>query len=425
MANTATARQKNAKPRITRTLLTQVGKGDPLHIARSRKEGFAVYETLDIPTHVGHVWKRTRAQQFVPNKTTLLENSPFMVSRGESTQNDVRFFAGSDLFVALNAEAESSGVEVLSLMDAPVVPGKVVPATRGFFEALNQTLWNTGVFVRVPAGVQLESPIQLNITTSGNHPFVRLNLLLEEGASATVVENISSSSNLGQTVMVSEVSLREGANLNHALLFDTSRGDVLHYSHGCALESSAGLNLVATATGNGRVKADLSGELIGDRAHSEIRTFGLLQDDVVLDFHTRQHHVAPRTLSDMKSRSVLLDKAQSSSTGLIHIEEDARFCEAYQISRNLMLSQTAQATAIPELEIENNDVVCSHGAATGTLDPMQMFYLQSRGLSKGAATRLIVEGNLDEMLQGQPETIRTLFWEAHEAVLARLEERDD
>jgi Fe-S cluster assembly protein SufD len=123
----------------------------------------------------------------------------------------------------------------------------------------------------------------------------------------------------------------------------------------------------------------------------------------------------------MKSRSVLLDKGVSSNTGLIRIEADARDSEAFQIARNLMLSKDAEATSIPELESENNDVTCSHGSATGPLNPEQLFYLQTRGLSKGVATRLIVEGTLDEILSGYPDAIQEAFREAHESVFERLQ----
>jgi Fe-S cluster assembly protein SufD len=252
---------------------------------------------------------------------------------------------------------------------------------------------------------------------------VRIHVVLEEDATATIVERIGSSSNRGQTVVVSEVSLLDGASLNHALIFEQQTDDTLHYTHGCSLDNGAALNMVATSVGSGRVKANLSGNLTGERARSEIRTFAVVRGATELDFHGRQHHMAPKTLSDMKSRSVLLDKGVSSVTGLIRIEEDARDCEAYQIARNLMLSEKAEATAIPELEIHNNDVTCSHGAATGTLDADQLFYLQSRGLSKGAATRLIAEGALGEILQGQADAVQQLFREVHEPVFTHIEEQ--
>ncbi|MBN2524773.1 MAG: SufD family Fe-S cluster assembly protein [Deltaproteobacteria bacterium] len=422
MADTA-KRITFEKPGIEKSLLAFVGKDDALHIARARKHGFEAYEVQDVPVRVGHVWKRTRAQQFVPNVSYAMDAANFMVSHSNGEANEIQFLCGADLFITLTEEAQKAGVEVTGLKESPAQIGTAVPPSQGYFEALNQTLWGTGIFLRIPRGVQLKAPLYVNVHTDGRYPFIRMNFVLEEGASATLIERIDSSSHSGHTVMVSEVSLFNGASLSHALIFNQNAKDTLHYTHGCNLGSSAGLNMAATSVGGGTVKACLSGNLVGERAHSEIRTFGVVQDNAELGFHTRQHHVAPKTISDMKSRSVLLDKAVSSNTGLIRIEEEARDCEAYQISRNLMLSKEAEATAIPELEIENNDVICSHGAATGTLDLNQLFYLQSRGLSEGAATRLIVEGSMDALLEGQPDVVQQLFKDAHERVFERLENR--
>ena len=423
MAETA-VKKKFEKPQVDKALISHIGQRDTLHIARSRRQGYDDYLQHELPVRVGHVWKRARAEQFVP-EVYAVNSSQFMASRTTGSGNDIQFLAGSDLFVSLDADAVQKGVEVLQLDESPVVPGQVVPSSRGFFEALNQTLWTTGIYMRIPAGVHLDSPITINASLDARVPFVRMYILIEENASATVIERIVSSSHRGRTVMVSEVNLHDGAALNHGLIADLNTSDTLHYSHGCRLGNGAILNMAATSVGSGRLKADLSGELNGEGARSEIRTFGIVQGETVLDFHTRQHHTASRTFSDMKSRSVLLDAGVSSNTGLIRIEENARNSEAYQIARNLMLSKDAEATSIPELEIENNDVSCSHGSATGPIDPNQLFYLQSRGLSEGAATRLIVEGALDEILTGQSTAIHDAFRAAHDEAFERLQEQKD
>lgn len=422
MADTA-SKKTFEKPVLDRSLLSWAGHDDPLHIARARKQGAADYQAHELPSRVGHVWKRAKAEQFVPDLVPTDVRHPFIVSRSSGQQTEARFLAGSDLFVTLNGEALDCGVEIMDLKKSPALIGQVVSSSLGFFEALNQSMWTTGVSIRVPAGVQLHSPIHLNLHTDGRFPMIRVHVVLETGASATIVEHIHSSSHHGPTVLVSEAIVQDNATLSHGLIFNIAKGDTVHCTRGSLLGNGATLQQIAASVGEGRVKADLFGTLDGERAHSEIRTFAVLQHQTELDFHTRQHHVAPKTLSDMKSKTVLLDKAVSSNTGLIRIEENARDCEAYQIARNLMLSKDAQATAIPELEIENNDVMCSHGAATGALDPSQLFYLQSRGLSEGAATRLIVEGGLQEMLRDLPESIQQQFEAAHENVWLQLEQR--
>lgn len=422
MGSTA-KKQKPVKPEISKQLLARVSKDDPLHIARARKNALSDYQKTLVPTRVGHVWKHTNPSQFIPDLDAPPSEKRFLTSRQSGDTTVVQFLVGSDLFVTLNDEATQKGVEVLSLEDAPASIGKVVPSSSGFFESMNQSLWSSGIYLRVPAQVVLNTPIQLNIVTDGRHPFVRIFVNIEQGASAMLVERISSSSNCGPTVMVSEFEIGPYATLHHGFISLQNDKDSLHYTHGCHLQENASLHLMATSVGEGQLKADFGGQLDGRRAHSDIRTFAVLQHNTQVDFHTRQHHLKENTTSDMKSRSVLLDRAVSSNTGLIRIEENARDCEAFQIARNLILSKDAQATAIPELEIENNDVVCSHGAATGTIDAEQLFYLTSRGLSKSQATRLIVEGGLIEILDEQPEEVQQPIMAAHASVWERLEQR--
>ncbi|MBN2341213.1 MAG: Fe-S cluster assembly protein SufD [Deltaproteobacteria bacterium] len=416
---------KVTKPDVPHRYLSWVGQKDPLHIARARKEAAAEYQKAELPTRVGHVWKHVNPAVFVPDVNELPPDNRFMESHERGDRNEVQFLVGSDLFVSLTDEAVTKGVQVGDLSDASARIGTVVSVKDGFFEAMNQWLWSSGIYLRVPAGVRLADPISLRINTDARYPFVRIFVHVEDGASATILEHISSSSQHGATVMIAEVDVGENAVLHHGVMYGQDAPDVLHYSHGASIRENGTMRLIAATSGNGRLKADFSGRLAGRRAHSDIRTFAMVDDRTRIDFHTRQHHIAPQSTSDMKSRSVLLDRAVSSNTGLIRIEESARDCEAYQIARNLMLSKRAEATAIPELEIENNDVVCSHGAATGTLDKEQLFYLMSRGLSKAEAIQLIVEGTLHELLSGFSPDVAQFIEEAHEPLWEKLSARQE
>ena len=118
--------------------------------------------------------------------------------------------------------------------------------------------------------------------------------------------------------------------------------------------------------------------------------------------HTLQEHQAPRTSSDLLFKSALTDKARSIYTGLIRIEKTAGQSQAYQASKNVLLSRTARANAIPMLEILTDDVKCGHGAAVGGLDDDQRFYLMSRGLNRREAERAMVEGFFEDVIQRVP-----------------------
>ena len=120
------------------------------------------------------------------------------------------------------------------------------------------------------------------------------------------------------------------------------------------------------------------------------------------DHHTLQHHAAPHAHSDLLFKGALTDEASSVFRGMIRVDEGAQLTDAYQTNRNLLLSEGSHATALPNLEIEADDVRCSHGATIGQVEHGQLFYLMSRGLTKQQAERLLVFGFFEEVLGRLP-----------------------
>jgi Fe-S cluster assembly protein SufD len=120
------------------------------------------------------------------------------------------------------------------------------------------------------------------------------------------------------------------------------------------------------------------------------------------DFRTKQEHIAPRTTSDLLFKGAVQDQAHSVYTGLIKIGHDAKGSIAFQTNRNLKLSDGAWAESVPNLEIDNNDVRCSHASAIGPIDSDQRFYLESRGVPPAVAERLIVLGFFDDVIGRLP-----------------------
>jgi len=142
----------------------------------------------------------------------------------------------------------------------------------------------------------------------------------------------------------------------------------------------------------------------------------------MLDFRTLQDHDAPRTNSDLLFKGVVQDHAKSVYTGLIRIREHAKGSVAYQTNRNLTLSEGAWAESVPNLEIETNDVKCSHASAIGPVDEDQRFYLESRGIPPEVAERLIVLGFFDDVLAALPTG--SMSGELRERVAAKLQRRE-
>ena len=139
--------------------------------------------------------------------------------------------------------------------------------------------------------------------------------------------------------------------------------------------------------------------LAGRGAHVKVTGAYYLTGREHIDFDTTQEHAAPDTFSDLAFKGVLDDRARAVWRGVIRVDKGAQKTDAYQENRNLLLSADAQATPIPGLEIEANDVRCTHGATVGQVDRSQMFYLMARGLTHAEAERLIVRGFFEDVLE--------------------------
>jgi Fe-S cluster assembly protein SufD len=139
------------------------------------------------------------------------------------------------------------------------------------------------------------------------------------------------------------------------------------------------------------------------------------------DFRTLQDHIAPKTNSDLLFKGAVQDQASSVYTGLIRIRHDAKGSAAFQTNRNLTLSHGAWAESVPNLDIETNDVKCSHASTIGPIDDEQRFYLESRGIPPEVAERLVVLGFFDEVLDQLP--VGPLATELRQQVSAKLQRR--
>jgi Fe-S cluster assembly protein SufD len=190
--------------------------------------------------------------------------------------------------------------------------------------------------------------------------------------------------------------------------------DVWHFSTQTALlDRDTSLTWLNGILGSASTKAFLDAKFVGTGASANLLGFFFGDDKQHFDQHTFQNHIVGHTTSDLLYKGALKDHAYSAFRGLIRVNLGAQRSDAYQANRNILLSQHAHADSIPELEIEANDVRCTHGATVGPIDPEQIFYLQSRGIPKIEAEKVIVEGFFDPLMQKIPlESIRAELGQA-------------
>ena len=323
--------------------------------------------------------------------------------------------SGNGMLRRWSKELEARGVHFCDLATAmahypeKVFPslGRVVPPESGKFAAWNTAHLTSGIFLYVPRGVVLSQPILGGFgfgSSTGRAFFPRTLVVLEEGAQTTYIEDHTARAAEGENLSngVVEFVVGAGAKLNYVHLQRWPK-NWWHFSKQNAWVRRDGeLNTMVIATGAGTSRADFGSDLLETGAAG--RLYGLVFGDEEQRFthHTHQDHRAPHTSSDLLFKAALRDNARSVYTGMIKIAKEAQKTNAYQASKNILLSKGARANAIPMLEILADDVKCGHGAAVGSLDDDQRFYLMSRGLPREEAERAIVEGFFEDVLQRIP-----------------------
>jgi Fe-S cluster assembly protein SufD len=291
--------------------------------------------------------------------------------------------------------------------------GSVV-TDEDLFVARSEAGSYSSAFVYVPRGTVIDVPILLTAVqgTSQTELDRRTLIILDEGAEAAVWEQQLSASpeldSLFNTVV--ELVVGDGARLRFVCGQSLSERTWIFGTHRAEVGRDASLDWVALGFGSARGRVRMETRLGG--AGSEARVTGAYasRGRQHIDFDTTQEHAAPSTTSDLAFRGVLGGRSTAVWKGNIIVDPGAQKTDAFQESRNLLLSKRAHADAIPGLEIQANDVRCTHAAAVAQVDAEQLFYLRSHGLSEAQAKRLVIEGFLSALVERfEPGPVRDLL----------------
>ena len=298
--------------------------------------------------------------------------------------------------------------------------GTVVPGTD-IFTARNESRWRDGVLVHVPSGARLEQPLRLTVSAeAGTEVNWRVLIVLEEGAEAEDWERYASD---GEALFngVVELVVGDGANLRYVCEQELSEQSWVFATQRAEVGRDANLDWVALGFGSARGKVRMETKLAGRGSSAKVTGAYAGAGEQHLDYDTTQEHAAEDTTSDLAFRGVLAERATAVWRGMIRVDPGAQRTDAFQESRNLLLSTDAHADAIPGLEIEADDVRCTHAAAVAQVDPDQLYYLRSHGLPESGAKRLVIEGFLAELVQRAHEgPIREALRDELETRLQRL-----
>lgn len=282
--------------------------------------------------------------------------------------------------------------------------GSVAGDGHDAFGPLHDAFAADPVLVRVPRNLVVPLPVVVLHWTDaeGGAVFPRLVVQAGENSEVTVYDHGGSADVDALVVPVVELDAGPAARLRYcnAQLLGRRVWQLGHQASRVGKDAHLVTTMVALGGDYARLRIDSSMEGRGGSGEMLAVYFG--EGDQMHDFRTLQDHIAPNTTSDLLFKGAVEDAARSVYTGLIHIGKEAAGVNAFQTNRNVKLSAAAWAESVPNLEIENNDVRCSHASAVGPVDEEQRFYLESRGVPPEVAERLIVLGFFEDVLERLP-----------------------
>jgi Fe-S cluster assembly protein SufD len=397
--------------------------GEPTWLREQRLRAWQVYQDTAFPTRKAEEWRYTEVSQFALDQVALGEvASPGVIPadasarlEGKTAAGQVVVVDGAVAHVELDEALRARGVILMDLaaaaeahpkLVAEHLGTKAVPAEAGKFAALNGALWSGGIFLYVPRGVKVKDPIRVVrwIGEEGSAVFPRTLIIAEAESHVAYVEEFASPDFERPTLSLGAVEIftRDAADVQYVALQRWGKG-VRHLSFQKTIAGKdSNLDTLVVNLGGSVARVDLAASLEGTGARSDMLGLYFATGEQHFDHNTRQDHTVPHATSDLLYKGALFDAANAVFRGIIRVHPKAQKTDAYQTNRNLLLSPEARAVSLPNLEIEADDVRCSHGATVGQLDDEELFYLMSRGLTREAAERLVIFGFFGEVLDRLP-----------------------
>ncbi len=397
---------------------------EPAWMREFRLQAWEVYEKTPMPTTKDEAWRRTDIRRL-----KLDEIGPAL-NGFDASGVDVPAYLGEQLTAdkAGGVLVEVDGVvQHYELSDALKEQGVIfcdmhtavreheelvkkhfmteaVKVTDGKFAALHGAFWRGGVFLYVPKNVKADAPLHSALWSAHGKTFTHTLVVLEEGAEAIFIDEYASGQGdaPGLHNGVIELLVRDNASLTYAGLQDFGQ-NVWQFNHERArVGRDARLEWVTSMMGTRLTKAFQTVELDKPGAWARMSGVFFTTDRQHVDLDTQQNHNASDTVSDLLYKGALKGKSRSVWQGMIKVLPGSQRIDGFQANRNLMLDRTSRADSIPGLEIEADDVRCTHASTVGKLDEEEVFYLMSRGIPRHTAVQMVVQGFFDPIMARIP-----------------------
>jgi Fe-S cluster assembly protein SufD len=415
--------------------------GGPDWLARRRAAAAERLADLAWPTAAEEIWRYSAIDRFDPERfapvpvdelglpgSSDVPGGGLLPAEAGDRSGLVVVRNGRVVHSELDPDLAARGVRVQGLATdetgvAAEWLGRCSDASPDAFTVLHDAFLAGGAFVHVPRGVVVTAPIVVLHWSEGDGraTFPHTLVVAEAGAEVAVVDRYSSRGQDHLVDAVVELVVDDGANVRYLSVQEHGPATwqiALQRAH---LGRDAVLRSSAVALGGDYARLRSETRLDGPGAESDLLAVYFGDGHQMHDFRTLQDHAAPHTRSNLLFKGAVEDEAHSVYSGLVRLRPEAQRSEAYQTNRNLVLTDGAAAESIPNLEIEANDVRCSHASTVGPVDEDQRYYLATRGIPPEEADRLIVMGFFEDVLARLP--VRSLVGPLREAVIRKLEQR--
>ena len=416
-------------------------RDEPAWLTDQRRQAWKAFSEMDWPTRREEEWVRTDIRLFKLNNYALPSAQPRSTETPHAVLSAGVQLAGSS--VSLDSRPVTSDIQekwaeqgvLFGSLDLlirehadllrPHVLRQAVNPRYDRFAALHVACRAGGHLLYVPRGVVVDEPVHaLSAMSDGGVDFGHTLVILEEGAEATFLTETASlrEQDGGLHCGFTEVLLAPEARLRFVNLQDWGQG-VWHFAHQKAvLDRDASLQWTIAALGCRLSKVNQHVSLVGPGANTQVNGVMFTEGKQHLAYHTLQHHEAPHCRSDFLYKSALQDRSRTVWRGMIKVDPAAQRTDGYQRNDNLLLSDRARSDSIPGLEIEADDVRCTHGSTAGKVDEEQVFYAMCRGLTRKEAIRMIVTGFFQQIFDRI--TIESVREALGRAIAARVREYD-
>lgn len=418
-----------------KTLLSKTFASEPEWLKGKRKEAFETFSNAGLPGRKNEEYKYTDVKKVFVGKFTAVHNEAHSLSLD---LNKLAINKNSVKLVFINGWLHKD-----STLSAKLPKGVIVGnlATDGLIKhadllkkywdnsgdsltRLNTALWTDGAFIYVPENIQLEVPVEILYISTGKQEILsspRHLIATEKNSSVSIIEN-NISHDLKAPVIVNshaDVFAGENSRMQFYRLQNDCRNVSQITSVNVVQEKNSHFDTNTITLGSAWTRNNLEIALNGENCESHLNGLFVTGGNDHIDNHTSIRHNKPNCQSNQLYKGILDERSTGVFNGKIFVERDAQKTNAYQSSKNILLSDDATINTKPQLEIYADDVKCSHGSTTGQLNEEAMFYLRSRGLGMDSARRLLLSAFANDVLNTiQIESLKNYL---EEVVSHRLE----